>query len=146
MEHEGQCRHYPEPGVDFANNRPELGQCEDCRVLPIEETSTVHYTACKKPWECEIPFPRVPNEKRKKHAYRLRELTNVTTCGLLFRKYFDFRKDIEDRIAKVTGTPQTQYSGNFYPEHFLGYCKRSNGYQSMDSLPDGFDMKQVYGF
>jgi hypothetical protein len=146
MELEGQCRHYPETDGDFANNRPELGQCEDCRVLPIEETSTVHYTACKKPWECEIPFPRVPNAKRKAHAYRLRELTNVTTCGLLFRKYFDFRKDIEDRIAKVSGTPPSQHNGGFYPEYFLGYCKRSNGYQSMDNLPDDFDMKQVYGF
>jgi hypothetical protein len=146
MEHEGQCRHYPETDGDFVNNRPELGQCEDCRVLPIEETSTVHYTACKKPWECEIPFPRVPNAKRKAHAYRLRELTNATTCGLLFRKYFDFRKDIEDRIATVTGTPPSQHNGGFYPEYFLGYCKRSNGYQAMDSLPDDFDMKQVYGF
>jgi hypothetical protein len=146
MEHEGQCRHYPVKDGDFATNRPELGQCEDCRVLPIEETSTVHYTACKKPWECEMPFPRVPNAKRKAHTYRLRELTNVTTCGLLFRKYFDFRKDIEDRIAKVTGTPPSEHTGGFYPEYFVGYCKRSNGYQSMDSLPDDFDMKQVYGF
>jgi hypothetical protein len=141
----GQCRNYPAKEDDFANNLPELGQCEDCRVLPIEETNTVHYTACKKPWDCTMPFPRVPRARMKQHTYRLQELTNITTCGLLFRKYFDFRKDIEDRIAKVTGTP-SQHNGDYYPEYFLGYCKGSNGYQSMDDLPDSLDMKQVYGF
>ena len=85
MEHHGQCRDYPRDG-NFTANTPELGACHDCRILPVEETNTVHYTACKKPWECAIPTPRIPGARRKAHAYRLRELTNVTTCGLLFRK------------------------------------------------------------
>lgn len=142
MEHLGQCRQYPVSG-DFDNNRPENGQCEDCRTLPVEETYTVHYTACAKPWECRIPHPRVP--RNPKQAYRLRELTNVTTCGLLFRKYFDFRKDIEDRMAKVIGMSPSQRNGKFQPEQFLGYCKRSGGYESIN-IPDDLDLKQIYGF
>jgi hypothetical protein len=146
MEHAGECRQFPVKDGDFANNRPENGKCEDCRVLPVEETHTVHYTACNKPWDCTVPYPRIPNAKNKKQTYRLQEKTNVTTCGLLHRKYFDFRKDIEDRIAKVTGRPPSQRDGTYFPEMFLGYCKRSTHYLSMDNLPADFDMKQVYGF
>ena len=44
----GQCRDHPAPGVTYAENTPETGKCYDCRVLPVEDTMTVHYTACKK--------------------------------------------------------------------------------------------------
>jgi hypothetical protein len=49
-------------------------------------------------------------------------------------------------FAKVTITPPAQHNGAYYPEYFVGYCKGSGGYQSMDDLADDFDMKQVYGF
>lgn len=53
MEYLNQCRDYPRDG-NFKKNTPNNGQCEDCRILPVEETMTVHYTACKKPWECKV--------------------------------------------------------------------------------------------
>ena len=69
----GQCRQYPVVDGDFANNTPDKGQCEDCRVLPVAETRTVHFTACKKPWDCTVPHPRIPGPRMKAHAYRLQE-------------------------------------------------------------------------
>lgn len=72
-EYIGQCRKYPAYGVNFVDNTPAQGQCEDCRILPVHETMTVHYTACKKPWECTIPYPRVPKARMKEHKYRLQE-------------------------------------------------------------------------
>jgi hypothetical protein len=144
-EHYGQCRHYPAQGpAHYAENTPENGQCEDCRIVPIEETYTVHYTACKKPWECTVPYPRVPRNKRDVH--RLQELTNVTTCGKLHHRYFEIRRDIEDRIAKQTGLVPSSRDGTFHPEFFYGYCKAGNSYLSMEDIPETFDMKQVYGF
>jgi len=68
----GQCRQYPVDG-NFESNTPENGKCHDCRVLPVSETKTVHFTACKKPWECRLPYPRVPRERMKAHTYRLQE-------------------------------------------------------------------------
>jgi hypothetical protein len=53
-DHMGECRDYPAPGVDFKANTPDKGQCEDCRILPLEETMTVHYTACKKVRDFEV--------------------------------------------------------------------------------------------
>jgi hypothetical protein len=141
----GQCRQYPEDG-NFDTNTPENGKCEDCRVVPIDETKTVHFTACKKPWECSIPHPRVPAPRMKAHAYRLRELTNITTCGLLFRKYFDIRNEVESLIASSLGVPQTTPRGEFRPEYFRGYCKGKGTYIPMeDVIPVDFNMQQVYG-
>ena len=144
MDHHMQCRQYPFDGIAFEKNTPENGQCHDCRVLPIEETYTVHYTACKKPWECTIPHPRVP--RRKQEEYRLQHLTNITTCGLLFERYFDFRRDVERLLVEKGGLKETKYDGDFHPEYFLGYCKRAGAYEAIEPIPDDFDMRQIYGF
>lgn len=147
MEYYHQCRNHPAPGISFANNTIENDQCYDCRVLPLEETMTVHYTACKKPWECRIPYPRVPQPGNKAHAYRLQQLTNVTTCRELLHVYFTYRQDVETRIAQALDSkPKTIANGTFESETFLGYCARSGGYIAMEQLPEDFDMKQVYGF
>ncbi|KAL7579878.1 hypothetical protein ACA910_004888 [Epithemia clementina (nom. ined.)] len=138
----GQCRDYPAPGVSFADNTPENGRCQDCRNLPVEDTITAHYTACKKPWECRTPDPRIPRNPAEKE--RLRELTNITTCYNLFREYFQFRQDVERRIANRTRV-EVKGGGEFHHEHFLGYCGGQGQYLNME-LPDTFDMKEVYGF
>jgi hypothetical protein len=143
MEHHGQCRQYPPVGVLPRNNTPEKGLCQDCRILPVEETYTVHYTACKKPWECLLPSPRNPRDKR--HVYRLKELTNVTTCGLLFRQYFNYRQEVEELLT-AHGLDQKNYEGSFHPEYFMGYCKRAGEYDPMLSIPEDFDMQMIYGF
>lgn len=137
MEHHMQCREYPKDGNFEANTK-----CEDCRVTPIELVKTVHYTACKKPWECALPHPRVPHDKN--HVYRLSHLTNITTCGLLFRKWFELRHDLELQLKQYNVEPVT-HEGTFSPEYFQGYCSRANGYIPMNPPPEGFDMKQIYG-
>ncbi|GAX14845.1 hypothetical protein FisN_29Lh053 [Fistulifera solaris] len=143
MEYHGQCRQYPPAGVLHENNTPAKGLCQDCRTLPVEETYTVHYTACKKPWECLLPTPRNPRDKR--HVYRLKELTNVTTCGLLFRQYFNYRQEVE-QLLTAHGLEPKKYEGSFHPEYFMGYCKRAGGYDPMLSIPDDSDMNMIYGF
>jgi hypothetical protein len=112
MEHHMQCREYPKDGNFEANTK-----CEDCRVTPIELVKTVHYTACKKPWECALPHPRVPHDKN--HVYRLSHLTNITTCGLLFRKWFELRHDLELQLKQYDVEPVT-HEGTFYSRVFPG--------------------------
>jgi hypothetical protein len=150
MELNGTCRQYPhESNGDFVTNTPENGRCYDCRVLPISETRTVHYTACKKPWECRLPFPRIPKERNKAQTYRLRELTNITTCRGLFRKYFEMRHEVEALIAASRGAtiPMQLPSGGYEPETFLGYCTKQGSYLPMEeTLPPNFNMWEVYGF
>lgn len=143
MQHYGQCRQHPAPGISYEDNTPSEGKCEDCRSLPVEDTMTAHYTACKKPWECTIPYPRIPRSKKQVH--RLQELTNITTCGLLVRRYFHIRSDLEERIRKATGTVVSKSDGKFEPDTFGGYCRGRGSYIAMN-LPTDLDLKSVYGF
>jgi len=138
MEHHMQCREYPKNG-DFESNT----KCEDCRITPIELVKTVHYTACKKPWECLIPRPRIANDERQQ--YRLNHLTNITTCGMLFSKWFQLRKDLENQLEKKAGVEPSKRDGVFYPDYFLGYCQSTGRYIAMNPPPESFDMKTIYG-
>ena len=171
-EHLGQCRQHPrmEIGDTYETNTPENKKCTDCRIVPIEQIKTVHYTACKKPWECSLPTPRTPKDKTQ--IYRLSHLTNVTTCGLLFRKWFDLRGELEDllsyhvneNIMKMTKT-QTgggntnitiykpsergteDYTGNrvgYKSEYFGGYCTGPGKYIPMNPPPDDFNIETIY--
>jgi hypothetical protein len=137
MEHHMQCREHPLDGNYETNT-----DCEDCRITPIDLVKSVHYTACKKPWECQIPHPRVPRDKNQ--VYRLSHLTNITTCGNLFAKWFELRQDLEQQLSTF-GVDPVSHEGNFNANYFLGYCSRSGGYIPMNAPPDGFDWKQIYG-
>mmetsp|Transcript_28822 Transcript_28822/g.43530 ORF Transcript_28822/g.43530 Transcript_28822/m.43530 type:complete len:495 (-) Transcript_28822:51-1535(-) len=138
MEHHLQCREYPHDG-NFETNT----KCEDCRITPIEKVKSAHYTACKKPWECVLPHPRIPRNENQK--YRLSHLTNVTTCGMLFSKWFELRRDLERQLQKKGSVEPAVHQGGFNQEYFLGYCERSGKYIPMNPPPDGFDMKEIYG-
>ena len=145
-EHHMQCRDYPiktlaNGDADYASNT----ECEDCRNTPIEAVKTAHYTACKKPWECKMAFPRVPRDK--KQEYRLKNLVNVTMCMNLVREWFELRKEFEDALEIASGgdvkpSPRT---GTFEDGYFLGYCKSNGGYIPIIPPPDDFDVKKIYG-
>ncbi|CAB9524363.1 expressed unknown protein [Seminavis robusta] len=141
MEFHMQCRQYPHEGYTFTNNTIEYSACQDCRITPVADTKTVHYTACKKPWECIDPKPRRPRDKA--HVYRLENLTNRTTCHLLFAEWFRTRREFEQLLARAV-EPATA-EGQFLPDAFLGYCKKRWKYIPMVPPPEGFDVNSLYG-
>ena len=143
-QYNGTCRQYPIYGGTLQENRPESGACHDCRVFPVEETRTVHYTACAKPWQCKH-VPQSPETAA-------RAVINSTTCGLLHREFFLLRQDLEDQLVSMLGdvSRTKKYADDkaFHPEYFLGYCKKTtkHAYRAMADLPESFEMKQLYGF
>ena len=153
MEHYGQCREYPiRPGDTFTDNTPENGRCTDCRIIPVEQVKSAHYTACKKPWECAIPHPRKSNNARQVH--RLSRLTNITTCGLLFRKWFHLRHDYEVLLQHVThgqivpslsSSPHEGQQQSYEPQYFGGYCTGRGQYIPLTPPPEHFDPTTMYG-
>ena len=145
IELNGTCRQHPVAGVLGTENTPANGQCEDCRELAVADTMTVHFTACKKPWDCALPHPRKPGPKRKAHTYRLSQLTNITTCSNLFRSYFSFRKDLEAQLSHRAGVEQPTPRGAFSPEIFMGYCNKRGAYTPI-CIPPHLSLKQIYGF
>lgn len=114
-------------------------------MFPIEETFTVHYTACSKPWQCRY------SEQDPSDA--IMATTNATTCGLLTREFFKIRKNLENDLQSVLQSPITTATFTekqlFHPELFLGYCGTQAGkrvYAEMDGFPEQFEMKELYGF
>jgi len=96
-----QCQQYPLPALKLATPvdiTPKCRDCYDCCVLRVHETYMVHYMSCKKPWECQLPYPCIP--RNLAHAYWLQELMNVTTCGRLFQEYFNYCKQVKEWLAK----------------------------------------------
>lgn len=145
-EHHLQCREHPRSFLD--NGEPDYKSntnCEDCRSTPIEEIKTAHYTACKKPWECTMAYPRVPRDKRQSH--RLENLVNVDYCMNLVREWFELRKQFEDalEIASDGQVTPSKRDGAYKDEYFMGYCNRSGGYITIEPPPDDFDIKKIYG-
>jgi alpha-N-acetylglucosamine transferase len=144
MDHLGECREYPiSPGVPMKDNTPEMGRCKDCRILPIDQVKSVHYTACKKPWECTLPYPRKPKQKNKE--LKLKELTNITTCGLLFQKWFDLRQDFENKLQEFGNVLPSPRTGRYEKQYFGGYCQGQGHYVPMNPPPKGFDVRTIYG-
>mmetsp|Transcript_12208 Transcript_12208/g.18339 ORF Transcript_12208/g.18339 Transcript_12208/m.18339 type:complete len:516 (+) Transcript_12208:50-1597(+) len=147
-EHHLQCRDYPRAKLE--NGEPDYAsntKCEDCRMTPVEVVKTVHYTACKKPWECQIPTPRVPRDKRQ--AYRLHNLVSIDNCSRLVKEWFKLRKEFEDALETASNgqvKPSTR-DGVYYKDYFLGYCRgeRGGNYVAIEPPPDDFDIKKIYG-
>lgn len=140
----GSCRQSPIYGGNMTTNRPEFGACHDCRIFPIEETMTAHFTACSKPWQCR-------HEEHKPEEY-ITATTNSTTCGLLHREFFRIRQALETNLIQLLGSSMAskRYQGTaaFRPEFFLGYCGGTRGgtYAGMPEFPDHFEMSRLYGF
>jgi hypothetical protein len=143
MEHANQCRDHPRQGETFEQNTPENNRCQDCRAFPVEKTKSAHYTACKKPWECTIPFPR--KSRNTDQQTRLDNLTNITTCGLLTRKWFDLRREFEEQLEKASGVVPAKRDGTFEKGSFGGYCTSKRQYIAMNVPPETFDITTMYG-
>lgn len=79
--------------------------CEDCRVRPIEDVVTTHYTVCQKPWHC------LPHESDS-IQHRL--------CRQLHREWYRIRADLEKSWGR-----SGEGSASYRKDQFFGYCKTS---------------------
>ena len=82
--------------------------CQDCRDAPIEEITSVHFTLCSKPWKC----PAWPTG---------------SICEKFHSEWFRIREDLDRSRAMQNGEEYRNPNGNYIPEVFRGYCKRSGG-------------------
>jgi hypothetical protein len=146
QEWNGTCQQWPIYGGNISMNRPEYGACHDCRIWPVEETYTAHFTACSKPWQCRYT--------EQDTSAAITAVTNATTCGNLIREFYRIRMDLEHQLGEALGQQVSarvlDAKQAFHPELFMGYCKSTDGsdakYIGMDNLPDDIEMKVLYGF
>lgn len=88
--------------------------CDDvqCQTWKLEETWTIHYTICKKPWVCTV------------HGVGTKI---AETCKILHEAWFRTRRNLDEKLGRKVG------DGEFLPDRFHGYCNKSGqeGYQQM---------------
>lgn len=80
--------------------------CQDCRDTPIEAIKSVHFTLCSKPWKCPTWH-------------------EGSICAKFHHEWFRIRKDFDRSKATQNGEEYSRPNGNYKPEVFHGYCKRS---------------------
>lgn len=109
------------------NCRDETTNCEDCRLRPVTDVVTAHFTLCQKPWHC------LPHDNGKIQHRLCRELVN---------QWFKVRKDLEVGWTEESrrlfggngkGDEHTLPNGKFQTEQFYGFCNTvgQNGYIPM---------------
>jgi len=113
--------------VAVGNCRDGTPDCEDCRLRPIQDIVTAHFTLCQKPWHC------LPHDNGK-IQHRL--------CRELVHEWFMVRKDLETGWMEESkrlfggngkGDEHALPNGTFQTEQFFGFCNKmgQNGYIPM---------------
>jgi len=147
----GECRKYPR-NDDHESNYPRApgesnvknNGCDDCRETPIDQLTTIHYTACKKPWSC--PTARTNNnDKTQRHRIDV-ALTNATMCMLLHQEWFKIRREFDELYYSVSKDKKilSRRIGKYNEEFYLGYCETESKYLSMIFPEHDFDISKLY--
>jgi len=108
--------------------RNTLPYCEDCMNTQFDKIYSVHYTQCRKPWQCisrsnnKLPRQRGPEDSK----WDIPEnIVNPTHCHELVRHWHDLRSDFENQLHSITddGTILKGQSHDYKTDIFRGHCK-----------------------
>lgn len=122
------------------NNREE---CEDCTKTSLDMIKNVHYTCCRKPWNCTGRSQ--PSDERGIKGINHRSFEH---CLPLVRRWHEIRYDFEDKWYEVTKDEQVLEGrvGKHRPDIFMGHCNGetgSNYIQLKDTIASDV-MKQIH--
>ena len=102
--------------------------CEDCRVKKMSEIKLVHFTECKKPWDCGVEDGSVD-----------RGGTEMGLCNEFYKRWFWVRRELEKSWNYAV---YQENHGNVSRSHWIyhnyfGYCtmQGSKGYKEL-KIPD----------
>jgi hypothetical protein len=135
-----QCR-YNHMGMDtlyrrppgFKRNHPKAGKCrndldycEDCMNTSTNDIFNVHFTRCRKPWNCIGEGSRL-----KKHGKESIPEDEVLLghCMELITLWHNVRTDLENKMIELTGDTSVQEgrAGNYKRDIFQGHCTENGG-------------------
>jgi len=98
--------------------RRNVEGCEDCRRTDVSLIKNIHFTNCRKPWNCAgISSMSKGNIDPRTADY--------DHCMEVVGKWHKARTDLEARIANVTGDGEVLrgQSGAYRRDVFMGHCK-----------------------
>jgi len=112
------------PGVGGCRNG--LDYCEECMTTEMDKIYSVHYTMCRKPWQCQatgLPGGKKPGGERAT-AINI-DTVNLDHCLGLVNRWHDLRKDFEDQLYALTKDESIKNgtAGSYRSDVFNGHCK-----------------------
>jgi hypothetical protein len=117
--------------------RNDLDYCEDCMSTASELIYSVHYTQCRKPFQC---ITNGEKEYGRSKVTIPEGQVLLDHCMELQGRWHDLRTDLEDQLLELTHdeTIREGQSGNHMKEIFHGHCTKSNGYLFMTGTKETF--------
>jgi hypothetical protein len=144
-----QC-HFNHMGMDvlfrgmpsFRANHPKVGKCrnnldycEDCMHTELDKIHSIHFTQCRKPWNCigegdsSLPKER-RNAKRDKTPLEKmlipEDSVHLDHCMELLTVWHKHRADLENKLQVLTGgemgVVSVYQAGDYKKQVFQGHC------------------------
>ncbi len=110
--------------------------CEDCRATDLTLIKNIHYTNCRKPWQCSGVSSTAKGDIDPRTA-------NFDHCMEVVRRWHEMRSDLEWRVQKIMGNStglREGQGGKYMTNVFMGHCG-SNG--SDGYLPISFTKEML---
>ena len=98
--------------------RRNVEGCEDCRKTDLKLIKNIHFTNCRKPWNCA-------GELSTKKGSIDPRTTDYGHCTQVIRTWHEMRTDLEQKILDITGDTKVQegQSGSYKEDLFMKHCK-----------------------
>jgi hypothetical protein len=105
--------------------------CEDCMVTPLEQIYSIHYTQCRKPWNC-IGEPKLDKSQKMNIPT---DSVHLDHCLELQTIWHSMRYDLEvklEELSKKAGTsanvkPRALAEQTYKHTVFRGHCTDNGG-------------------
>eukprot|EP00539_Tryblionella_compressa_P008647 CAMPEP_0178754174 /NCGR_PEP_ID=MMETSP0744-20121128/12019_1 /TAXON_ID=913974 /ORGANISM="Nitzschia punctata, Strain CCMP561" /LENGTH=565 /DNA_ID=CAMNT_0020408069 /DNA_START=1091 /DNA_END=2788 /DNA_ORIENTATION=- len=131
------CRHNSVSASIFKNGKCKSGRphCEDCRFTPVANITSIHYTACRKPWTCIATKTSDPNNSFPRKYSIPVDIVDYDHCMELQAVWHDMRADLENKLYALTKDERIAggQKGTYNQQFFRGHCSedQSKGYLSI---------------
>ncbi|KAL3924612.1 MAG: hypothetical protein SGILL_000941 [Bacillariaceae sp.] len=129
------CRHNAVSAIVVKKGACKSGKayCEDCRYTAVQNLTSIHYTACRKPWTC-IATKSTENKHNRKNTIPV-DIVDYNACMERQAVWHNMRIDLETQLFRLTEdarVPSGQ-KGSYNREFFGGHCTedQSKGYLQM---------------
>ena len=114
--------------------------CEDCRSTPVDQLYSIHYTACRKPWQCIATKHNDPNNPFERKYSIPVDIVDYDQCMQRQKVWHGMRTDLEDQLYDLTGDASIRQGqrGDYNKEFFQGHCSedQSKGYLRLGGSPE----------
>jgi hypothetical protein len=120
--------------------RNNLADCEDCTITPMADIKSVHFTECRKPWNCV----GIGVKGGAKGSAIDTSAGSYEKCMEVVQKWHWLRSDFETKLYQLTLDERLQKgsSHTYKQDIFKGHCAGESGtnYSQIDASAATFAM------